>query len=535
MKNQPQIDGVRAITHISLIALHASMLMTAHMPSSGQFWKVLKSSYPYTMAQAGGVQVDVCFMVSAYLLTMRMLKSSSKLKYESVLNFTLQRALRTLPCILVIAAVGLLLGDSWDKPYRTMSDSDGNKGEELHWRLLSSIFYYMNYLNPRDYGSFSMSLTWSCCVDLHANLVIFCIIKSFAKFMTTDVNIMAARLRWIFLFLAVLSVFIRGYLFEKDSINLFLLGQYSHFGLLMTDSSLLWIKDYYGHVWHTENSAAALSFQYMSSMYMPSHTRFGPFAVGAFLACNVMLSHRESRESSINKGTTLGFVFSWIFTTISLAMIITPCLPADDNAPIEAQLFATAALRTLAASSVAFLLYRTLVPSYHNWHWPVLSSFFCLKIWEPLSKLSFCSYLIHFRLLMELCFRPQLRSMLNMDPPNHFDENRMMDWFLYLGKLFVNGALISYGLAFIMHYFVEVPCLFVTDYYFKRRVGMSNSSSSTSISGRNRNSIGGGLSSSHSSYTDISNIPVKDAVHGSGSNSNNNGVISTEREELKNL
>lgn len=525
MKKQSQIDGIRAITHLSLIALHASMIMTAHVPSVGQFWKSLKSSYPYTMAQAGGVQVDVCFMISAYLLTLRLLKSSTKLKHESVVNFILQRALRTLPCILVIAAVGLLLGDSWERPYRTMSDADGNKGQELHWRLLSTVFYYMNYLNPRDYGSFSLSLTWSCCVDLHVNVMIFCIVKLFVRFFTTDAYIMASRLRWFFGFLVVVSILIRGYIFEKDSINLFLLGQYSHFGLLMTDSSMLWLKDYYGHVWHTSNTAASLSFNYMTNMYMPSHTRFGPFAVGAVLACNVMLSHLDNRDGNLKKGGTMGFIFSWILTTISLAMIITPCLPADDNAPVEAQLFATAALRTLAASSVAFLLYRTLVPPNHNWHWPILSSFFCLKIWEPLAKLSFCSYLIHFRLLMELCFRSEFREMLNMIPPNHFDENRMMDWYIYLGKLIVNGALISFGLSFVLHNVVEVPCLVTTDYFCKRRASLSSSSSSLSINGKHRNSFGG-LSSSHSSGTELNLMQM---------NMKYNGIqdITKENEETK--
>ena len=52
----------------------------------------------------------------------------------------------------------------------------------------------------------------------------------------------------------------------------------------------IYIKDYYGHIWQTSNSAAELSFTYMTNMYMPTHTRFGPFAVGAVLACNVALS-----------------------------------------------------------------------------------------------------------------------------------------------------------------------------------------------------------------------------------------------------
>merc|ERR1719231_1622719 len=274
----------------------------------------------------------------------------------------------------------------------------------------------------------------------------------------------------------------------------------------MTDSSMLWLKDYYGHVWHTSNTAASLSFNYMTNMYMPSHTRFGPFAVGAVLACNVMLSHLDNRDGNLKKGGSMGFIFSWILTTISLAMIITPCLPADDNAPLEAQLFATAALRTLAASSVAFLLYRTLVPeTNHNWHWPMLSSFFSLKLWEPIAKLSFCSYLIHFRLLMELCLRPECQQVLYMIPPTHFDENKLIDWLIYLGKLFVNGTLISFGLSYIMHYYIEIPCLATTDYLFKRRAIASSNSIGNSIYRGRSNGTNSGMSSSHSSTTELNN------------------------------
>ena len=39
-------------------------------------------------------------------------------------------------------------------------------GAELSNRLLSTIFFYMNYMRQETYGSFTLSLTWSCCVDL---------------------------------------------------------------------------------------------------------------------------------------------------------------------------------------------------------------------------------------------------------------------------------------------------------------------------------------------------------------------------------
>lgn len=53
------IDGVRALTHLSLIFLHSAMLTTAHLPSKGPLWEAIKNHWLYTSFQAGGVQVDI--------------------------------------------------------------------------------------------------------------------------------------------------------------------------------------------------------------------------------------------------------------------------------------------------------------------------------------------------------------------------------------------------------------------------------------------------------------------------------------------
>ena len=74
---------------------------------------------------------------------------------------------------------------------------------------------------------------------------------------------LAQTLYWIFVLLTVASVCIRGYLFEKDTINIFKLGQYGHFGMLMTDGSYRWIQERYAHVWQTQNTAALYAKQYM--------------------------------------------------------------------------------------------------------------------------------------------------------------------------------------------------------------------------------------------------------------------------------
>lgn len=62
--NYDAVDGVRSIAHISLIALHSAMLLTGKLPSQGKLWESFKSCLPFTIFQAGGIQVDVFFMLA---------------------------------------------------------------------------------------------------------------------------------------------------------------------------------------------------------------------------------------------------------------------------------------------------------------------------------------------------------------------------------------------------------------------------------------------------------------------------------------
>lgn len=208
-------------------------------------------------------------------------------------------------------------------------------------------------------------------------------------------------------------------------------------------------------VWQTSNSAAELSFTYLKGLYQPTHTRFGPFAVGAFLACNVHLAHKAPPTPS-----TLGMILAWTFTVVSIVQLLIPCFPAGDEAPLEAQLIATAGIRTLASAAGALLLYRALVPTEHAWHWKGLAQLLSLPIFGPIATLSFCSYLLHFRVIMELNFHGYLRALIlnNGVVAPLIDPSTAEGWILYMVKLFGVTFVISIVLAFMMHHIVEKPC-----------------------------------------------------------------------------
>lgn len=99
----------------------------------------------------------------------------------------------------------------------------------------------------------------------------------------------------------------------------------------MTDSSYEWLKSYYGHVWQTSNAAKAMSREYMLALYMPTHSRFGPFAVGGLLACNAYTAIHNKIPTNQSKGfldyisNGFSFILRWIFTILSFILLAIPC------------------------------------------------------------------------------------------------------------------------------------------------------------------------------------------------------------------
>jgi peptidoglycan/LPS O-acetylase OafA/YrhL len=134
-----------------------------------------------------------------------------------------------------------------------------------------------------------------------------------------------------------------------------------------------------------------------------------------------------------------------------------------EEVPLEAQVFVTAALRNLSACSVGFLLYRTLVPTEHPWHFSALKSFFSLPIWQHIAAISFVSYLVHFRLLMEMIYSVPMQKFFGLTFPtveasSESDADALAtEWLLVMVKVFVIGIGVSFFIAKLIHEFVEKP------------------------------------------------------------------------------
>lgn len=448
------IDGLRTVVHVSLVALHASMLVTGHLPSTGTLWNSFKNNYFYSFAQAGGIQVDIMFTISAFLLVSSLLKSidsngkSSSNAINDLISFTWKRVARLLPTIIVVSFMGLLLGDDW-------APSNGSTDGVPYWKIFAATWtFILNYLPVEAYGSFTLSLCWSCCVDIQAHIAIYLLFHTMKLIVKPASSVaFASTIRWVFFLLVVTSIAIRAYVFDKDTINIFLLGQNSHFGLLMTDTSYKWFQSTYSHVWRATNDFAGASHIYFNNMYSPFHTRFGPFAVGAFLACNVNIAN-NTKASKMN---IVGFILCWFFTLQSIVTLVFPCLPpAPGDVPVIGQHIATAAIRTFASMAISFLMYRCLLSPQHPWHFSLLNNIFSLSVLKPFARLSYCSYLVHFRVLIELCYQPSIKAFLLNGTTAELTT--VDGWIEFMHKLFALGLVVSFAAAFILYKTIEEPC-----------------------------------------------------------------------------
>jgi hypothetical protein len=144
-----------------------------------------------------------------------------------------------------------------------------------------------------------------------------------------------------------------------------------------------------------------------------------------------------------------------------------------EEVPLEAQLFVTAALRNLSACSAALLLFRALVPSQHPWHSPFLAGFLSLSVWNEVAATSYCSYLVHFRLLMEIIYSAPLRDLIGLTIPavtlaasgaSSLDE-LVQEWLVLMMKVFLVGTGVSLFVGKVLHELVEKPAGKVVEKY----------------------------------------------------------------------
>ncbi|XP_017486840.1 PREDICTED: nose resistant to fluoxetine protein 6-like [Rhagoletis zephyria] len=125
---------------------------------------------------------------------------------------------------------------------------------------------------------------------------------------------------------------------------------------------------------------------YYNSIYTKPYFRVGPYLVG-ILAAYAML---ENSFKNFNLKTWY-LVTGWILSLTTMAAIILALYPTHQGNILEIHLAATysAIARILWACCLAWITFAS--QQQKN----IISAFLSLKIWVPVSKLTYCVYLVH--------------------------------------------------------------------------------------------------------------------------------------------
>ena len=157
--------------------------------------------------------------MSAFLLVYGLITAE---RVPNFASYAIRRALRLLPSISVLLLAGYLMGDCWELPFRELDNS-----ANISSRMATILLLVNNYFDQSKYGSLTASLAWSCAADFQMSLVVFLIVTYFRRITESPHSatsasrlLLAQRLKYVFLFLIVLSLVIRGVIFDKDTRNL---------------------------------------------------------------------------------------------------------------------------------------------------------------------------------------------------------------------------------------------------------------------------------------------------------------------------
>jgi len=446
------LDGLRGVLHLSLVALHVCMMATAHVPAEGAVWIAISSSSLYSLFQLGGIQVDGFFMISGFLIVRKLLDDNS---YKPLVHLhVLNRLLRLWPCVGFVLFVNIFILGDFEEVY------------QLRTFILNMLFVF-NY--AFESITLSLAILWSTCVDLQFGVVLAIVMDTVRR--SDPANVLPNATK-VFGFLLIVSLWIRYLNFHPEYGNLVRLGDLNHYGRTQTGgvfyelglsetykrkdlkNSYKYLADTYNHTWLIPKKEyfddwVAISL-YVRRIYMPTHTRFGPIVVGALVAC-----FEKYLDANIGRFST----WKWPVVAWAISQLLLPCIPqggsSADVIPMEAQIFITVALRTLSAFALGVLMLSSIVPRQSSWYIGFFDWLFNIPVLRAIGKLSFCSYLIHFRVIQELTFRYFKPS---FDFTTGISQARTA-FEIYICQLYALSLLISLLLSYLLHHLVELPGL----------------------------------------------------------------------------
>jgi len=420
--NVAAIDGVRAVSTLSMVALHTVMLSTMHTTLGTREWTGYVHNSVYGLSTMAAFQVDALLVLSGLLLGLklrrRLLANAGKTPSitSGIAQYAISRAIRLWPVILFNIALMYAIGDSLlQKDFKIIASA-----------FLQCLTFTSNYADVLKYGSLTNTVLWSVCADYQIGLLLVALLYTLRRVCKKDTTFLAC-VQAALLLLLVASFAIRYALWDVTLGNEAVLGKYPHFGFFLTKASYGWIRDslgceidltgilspavdLYSSAVHGDanlNAQASIQAAVMARLYFPTHARFGAMVIGmlfAFLLADGR-STKGAKKSLLWRGLSMvcsSALGLWALGSL-LAMSYNVATAEEIEAlPLDVQMFITVAMRNVVSIAVAVILFLAMNPSGSFLHSPPLAFLLALRLWKPIANLSYGINMVHFRIILEL-------------------------------------------------------------------------------------------------------------------------------------
>ena len=438
------VDGLRALSTLSLVALHTAMIATSFLKPGTPDWQRVTQHPLFGLFLGGSLQTDIFLLLGGLLAGLRLRSQAQRggAAKGSLTSDVTRRALRLWPVTLLQLGLG----------YVVLGEPRG-KAPWIATIVATVLTFVNNYGSTAIHTSLACTPGWSVCVDFQCGLALSAAWRALRRRLPSP----DAAARWLLGAAFAASLAIRAAVFFGNPTAMSVIRMPMHFGQVQSGASAAWFQTQFppfkwliefgsgfGTAGLPASDTTAAAWKYLGALYFPTHARFGPYVLGALIAwClpapGTAPHGADSAPPSRGVLRSLPLVF---FTMQSLATLGAAMMPPPldvEALPPAVHALATIAGPSLGAAAAGFLLYTALVPESSRWHNPWLRSFLGWRPFRWLADKSFAVNMLHFRLILGLIFTAGTISGKQLAPEE-------VTW-TYIGALYVGGLAASLAAA----------------------------------------------------------------------------------------
>lgn len=447
------MEGVRTIFSFWIVALHTVTLF-CFLTYTGkadnlELLDTLPSTLWVAISLGMGLQVDVFFMLSGFLMSWNLLRkgqSKGSLQVDFIM-LMLKRLLRLWPAVLVSMVLMVVLGDMFSDDW---------------WVMLRALSFPKEVSQPSAF-----TVNWSTGVDLKCSVFLFLTVIALQRMnaLTVGGSMLAALLS----LLPKVVLFAQG----RHLVSYILIGRSGNpadafVPIFMSEERQRYFCDSELYPAAAQHYCAFIEGPslvkqtVLANDYFSFHQRMTPFFIGLVLAVALHAADTGGEEGRLRAKRWLKQAWHGLCLLLAVLFALFPVILAFLTsgkkvvplAPgvlpkISVDFIITALNRPIYSAALAYLLYRCLLPADHPQHLRWLNALLSSPVLKGLGIFSYGVYTIHMKILVDMAYRYLPLGELD----GVCGDSAFCKFLVWLGATYG----VSLGIAVCTHYAVEKP------------------------------------------------------------------------------